>query len=252
MLVPALAQTPLQESSQERTAKLESLSKALRWNDEASRLRYHSVSHDLTRQVTAEIDGFIVDNFKPAVKPGEVNAALKKLLADFASPGAGANTVFSVDLPSGHFLLAVIDLLRVAGAQYDDAISLRAYKEEGEHLAPLADAGGDLDRRMLTSVLLLSRSPLSNESRLLVTVRWSSIGSPYSLQSRLYAFDGNRFRSLWKSPEFRTSDLSTVVRETPSGFTINSLSEATGNVIDDQFIQTAEGAERIAHIVNGQ
>ena len=236
----------LADPGEKTSSKIYDLSKKLRWADPDAHERYDATKDNSTNQLLGVIDDFVSDRFHSAEHPEEVKSALDSALHDF-NPGYLGNVAFSAELPRGRFLVVGLDLMRLAGAVMDDAISFRAYGLSNGGLTLISNTGGDMDGRVLRSVVVLPNASGSSECRFLALFGWPSIGSPFSLRARLYAFDGLQFHTLWTSQEFKTYDVASALRTTSSGFTLRRFDTERSPdwpLMQDEYIQTLDGVER--------
>jgi hypothetical protein len=147
----------------------------------------------------------------------------------------GANNIaFSVNLPSGRFLIIGVEVRRGGDAINEDAISFRAYKEEADRFALIAD-DGNLHRSDPSNPYLMSLHakqlpfpPVTGEFWF-VTSAVVPPQSPYSVVMRLYAFDGETFRTVWAPDDILATSEDKAIDVTATGFIVNRLFDSSGH-----------------------
>ena len=95
-----------------RDGRVASLSKQLRWRDEAGMRQYLLTRDDLTQRLLAEIDGFVTGSFRPgAVAADRVSAGLDTLLG-YARGGMFHNVAFLTRPGDVQYLIVGVELWR--------------------------------------------------------------------------------------------------------------------------------------------
>jgi len=201
-----------------RVSAVAAVSKRLQWNDESSRHEYLQMRDATTNELLREVDGFISESFNArSVVADRVKLSLDGLLGH--KDGDWRTSIaITTDLPSGRFLVIGIQVPRGGPAIAEDAVSIRAYKAEGDKFVFVADTGRDLDNHFLNAKALSSPNP--NEVWL---IAWGDQPprTPYSVALRVYAFDGKGFRTVWEPADITTGNVESAVQLAPNGFTID-------------------------------
>ncbi len=250
------AQSPATSGSG-RAARVAELAKKLRWHDQVERQRYLASRDSITDQIFQEIDGFIAETFAPnTVRASNVKPALEALLP--GTVGDSRNDVaFVVNLLAGRFLIAGVELSRGGNAIAEDAISIRAYKDVGAKLALVAQnrdlRSSDRDNPFLTNLharSVVPAPPIPGEFWLLV---WAQVPpqAPPSFAMRLYAFNGEKIRTVWAPADVVAENGKSVVEIASGGFTIHRLVDKSGvaphsptTVVHERYALTVEGPLR--------
>ena len=249
-LPTANAQAPQQTTPASHADAVARLSKQLRWHSEAESKQYDAVRDQVTQQVLGEIDGFISDNFHPGTATADqVKAGLDGLLG-YKLGGVIYNVAFLANLPSGKFLIAGIELWRGGRAIADDAVSIRAYKETGNKFV-LAASTDPLSGVVSLCVKVLPDPPVPGELWLMALADRPALAPP-TVVMRLYAFDGEKFRTVWSPEDIVTEGAESAVQLTSGGFTVNKLFDPTGGaphspsvVIHEQYTLAADGPHMV-------
>ncbi len=228
------------------------LSEQLRWHNPDEMARYDATKDAVTRKLFSEIDGYISDNFQPGSATAEqVKAGVDALLG--RKKGDDLHDIaFLADLPGGHFMIIGIELWRGGPAISDDAMSFRAYKESESKFVPVVtidfptgangQALSDLNAEALKS------PPVDGEFWF---IAWADVPplSPYKIVTRLYAFDGKNFRTLWSPAIFISSGIDDAVQVTPDGrgFVVNEMLNWQSEIIVHQrYYLTLDGPQQIS------
>lgn len=205
----------------------------LRWNDQTGKSRYAAEGAKTTEELLARVDEFISARFLPRTARAEdVSAELDALL----NPAKDYyTTCFALvaDLPSGHFLIAGIEIPRGGPAVAEDAVSIRAYKNINGRFALVSSTS---DLRSSSQVnpylsdlhgLALPPPPVSGEFWF---VAWARIPpqSPPTVALRLYGFDGVKFRTIWAPRDFLTNNVRTAVDLLAGGFIVKRAVDPSG------------------------
>jgi hypothetical protein len=216
----------------DRVAAARGLSSQLRWKDASSHKQYLARRDDVTRRLLKEVDGFIADSFQPGTAtPDHVKAGLKLLLGHLDhSESYMSNAAIPVTLPKGRFLIAGVELLRGGTAIAEDAISFRAYRATGSKFVFVSSTedlhSSDPDNPFLMGLYAkpLSVSPIAGEFWFLGLARVPP-QSPPTVAMRLYAFDGERFRTVWAPKDILAEGTRQAIELTSDGFIVSSLSD---------------------------
>jgi hypothetical protein len=249
----AIAQVQVTNGRTNHVEKVKTLSEQLRWHDEAGQEKYAATKDEVTRQVLNEIDAFVSDSFQPSSATAELVRAGLDALLGHKSGDVIHDLAFSVDLPRGHFLIAGIELSRGGDAIADDAISFRAYKAVGNRLVFAANTDNFSDSSLVDlHAEALSDLPAVGEFWFMAMAEVPP-QSPPTVAMRLYAFDGEKFRTIWKPRNIIAADVDKAIEVTTGGFVVDSLFDPTGGaahspsvVIHEQYVLTAGEPEKVA------
>jgi hypothetical protein len=230
----------------------------LQWNDDKTHAGYDMTKDATTGRLLKEIDAFIIDSFQPAtVTEGQVSAALARLLNPTAAV-AGTTPVFLVTLSNGgRFLIVDLDLPRGGRAIREDAVSFRAYRDDGTHFTFVAEAhdlhSSDANSPFLNhlSAMFVSQPPVSGEAWFFAVAEVPPHAPPL-VAIRLYAFDGRTFRTVWASNDVMAEGSNSVIELNGTGFVLNTLIDPTGQaagsptvVRHEQYSLTATGPAKV-------
>ncbi len=252
-VAPAQGQT----AAAERASRIASLSNQLRWHDEVGRQRYAAARDGLTRQILNEIDGFISDSFRPDnATADQVKSGLDTVLGKKQGDRRN-NFAFLLDLPSGQFLIAGVELWRGGEAIAENAISIRAYRVAESKFVPVADASDlsssypdnpyleDLHASVLTT-------PSAAEGFWFIVLADVPPQSPPSVAVRIYAFDGEGFRAIWVPKNILAETVESAVQITDDGFILQRLVDKSGvaahspeTVVHERYLVSAEGVQKL-------
>ena len=251
----AFAQAQTTAAPADRANNVRQLSNELRWHDAEGHKQYLRIKEDRTKRLLSEVDGFISETVSPsATTAGQVKAGLDALLGHTMGEGRDS-AAFSVNLPNGHFLIIGVELWRGGGAMSEDAMSFRAYRETENKFVLVADT----DYRHTGDVSEESWEPLVNLSvKALPTAPVASqfwfIASavvpprmPPTVTMRLFAFDGERFRTVWTRQDFIAPDDRSAMQFTQDGgFTLSRMPDPHGDkVVIEQYVVTADGPQKV-------
>jgi hypothetical protein len=247
------------QPAQSRHARVAELRQRLQWHGEADRNRYLAERDALTAKAFSEVDSFLVERFQSAdLTSIGVKDELDTLLG--ADPGTriSSNVAFLASLPSGRFLIVGIEIWRGGGAINEDAISFRAYRVQGRRLTFVASSqelrSSDPDNPYLIDLRAkaIERPPVQSEFWFIGFAKVPP-QSPPTIAVRLFAFDGQRFRTVWTPMDLLVPSLDAAVVMTSSGFQVDQLFDPTGKaghspteVIHLQFAVTLDGPQKVA------
>jgi hypothetical protein len=232
--------------------------KQLQWGDAHSQSEYLATRDDVTQRLFKEIDDFVTESFQPrASTPDQIKAGLDVLLGYKNSDFRGnSNNVFLMDLPRGHFLIAGAELPRGGSAIAEDAISLRAYKDAGARFIRVSstedlhssDPGNPFLVGLYTKAL--TWSPIAGEFWFMALADVPPQAPP-TVAARLYAFDGERFRTVWMPKDILSEGTDKAIELTNNGFIVRSLFDPTGQaahsptvVIHEQYAVGPDGPSK--------
>lgn len=246
----AVAQTPGDQTS--RVGRIGSLSRQLRWHDEASARSYRATRDDVTRRLMSEIDGFISDNFNASsATPQQVGNGLDSVMG-YGRGDWRHNVAFSMRFSGSNFLVVGIEVGRGGDAVDEDAISFHAYKENNRRF-DLVAATDNLSNSPLVDLraVTIASPPVSGEFWFLAMAVVPP-QSPPTIALRLYAFDGQRFRMVWSPGNILAEGVEKAVEMSPNGFVVNRLFDPTGlaahaptGIAHEQYILTADGPQMV-------
>ena len=241
-------QTP--KSVSDRAAAVAKISKQLQWHDESSREQYNKTKERATKDVLGEIDGFVAASFSPrTAAAGRVKVGLDELLGH-KDGDWGTNVAFTPALRAGRFLVIATEIPRGGPAIAEDAVSIRAYKDEDNRFTLVDETGHDLDDHFLNTEAL-PKAPIEGEFWF---IAWGDQPprSPYSVAMRIYAFDGSKFRTIWTPADIIVQNVASAVQLTADGFAVDRLDfdrYSTGQSpyrMRDEYVLTVDGPKRIS------
>jgi hypothetical protein len=247
-----------------RATTVAELLKDLRWHDNPSHDRYLDIRAERMQSLLSEIDGFVTETFSPGSATAvAVQDGLDALLGHKRGNLDNSVAFLSV-LPVGRFLVVGVEIRRGGGALSEDAFSFRAYKDTGTAFAFIAETRfgtdvefGQTQRRLkdwepvaFLNAKAVPAPPISNQFWF-VTWAVASHFAPPVVAVRLYAFDGERFRTIWTPKDF-VSESSTAVTLTADGLTVRKLIDSTGGtpgsptvVVRERYALTADGPQKV-------
>jgi len=245
--VGAAAQQP---DRTDHAALIKMLSDELRPHEGAGLDHYAAIKEGVSRDLLDELDAFVCVGF-----PGESTAAGVKAKLDAAldrkEGDLEQNVVFWADLPLGRFLVIGVEL-QGAGTNategYGNRVLFRAYKQSGgkfvyvasvENLASSALAGLNAE--------ILKGAPVEGEFWF---IAWADVPplAPFKIATRIYAFDGKSFRTVWEPENFIASSIRDAVQATPDGrgFVVNEMPNFQSQTINhEQYYLTADGPQKV-------
>ena len=252
-LPTASAQAPQQTTPASHADAVAKLSKQLRWHGEAEIEKYEQTKDETTKALLGKIDGFISDSFAPSTATADqVKAGLDSLLG-YKTGDVMRDVSFSVSLTRGRFLIAGIELWRGGGNFAEDAVSFRAYQRSGDKFALVAHTedlhSSDAENPYLYCFYseALPNPPAVGEFWFMASAGVNDQAPPM-VAIRLFAFDGEKFRTVWVSKNVMAAGPDSAVQLTSSGFTVNKLFDPTGGaphsptvVIHEQYTLAADG-----------
>lgn len=248
-----VAQEPGEQGN--HVVRTRALLEKLHWHDDLSQSRYLATKDDVTQSLLKEVDGYITESFQPkASTVDRIRAGLSAALgSNTGNDVSRSKAVTRVDLPPGRFLIVGIELWRGGPAIEENAVSFRAYRDTGDRFAFVSNLddlhSSDSRNDSLGHLCFqpLSPSPNPDEFWFFALAR-ASAQSPPTVAIRLYAFDGDRFRTVWSREDILSEGPDKVVEVTDSGFTITRLFDPTGRaahspsvVIHEQYTVSRDG-----------
>jgi hypothetical protein len=253
-----IAQTAQQITPANHADAVAKLSAQLRWHDEAGRSEYERTKEETTNNLLSEIDNFVSVSFSPAATTADqVKVGLDAFLGHKPG-GVVQNVAFLANLPNGKFLIVGVEIWRGGLAIAEDAVSFRAYKQSGDkfvfttHTEDLHSS--DAENPYLTSLCAkVLASPLSMVGEFWF-IAWAEVPpkTPPTVNIRLYAFDGERFRTVWAPKDVVSESSDSAVQLTSNGFTVSTLVDPTGMaagsptvVIHEQYDLETDGPHKL-------
>jgi hypothetical protein len=146
----------------------------------------------------------------------------------YKSKYAFNNLSFLVNLPRGRFLIVGVELWRGGERIAEDAISFRAYKQSGDSYVVVAHAedlrSSDEENPFLVG---LCAKPLPSAPAVgkfwFMAMADVPQRAPYAVALRLFAFDGEEFRTVWALEDIMAQYVHSAVQLTTGGFVVNKL-----------------------------
>jgi hypothetical protein len=252
--VPGSAQSPVPGK---RVESIRDLSNQLRWHGEDGHNEYERTKAAVTERLLEQVDGFVVDNFLPGRATADsVREGVDDLLG--RKKGDGIHDVaFSANLPAGNFLILGVELWRGGGALLEDAISFRAYSQNGGRLVPVAhtDVWDGVDVWAGVNNLHakpLPTAPVPGEFWFLALGQVHPSLTPPEIAIKLWAFDGRSFRAVWTPENITAEGPAEAVELTAAGFIVVSLVDPTGGaarspnlVVHREFLLSPDGPQKV-------
>jgi hypothetical protein len=127
----------------------------------------------------------------------------------------------------------------------DSEVTLRAYKSDGHHFSLTAQTGSKTDTELVGDSLLLRKlpSPVAGETWLLAWGERAGSNGPGNYTICLYAYDGNKFRTVWKQNVWGLK-----LSLTQDGFTVMhevTIGQFERRIKGDEYSLTPEGPKLI-------
>jgi len=234
----------------DHAAHIKTLSEQLRVHAGQGLEHFESIKEDVSRELYAELDAYVTENFTPSSSSSQLQAGLDTVLGRKEGDDRH-NIVFSVDLQAGHFLIVGIELLG-AGTNssngYGDSVRFRAYGVSGQSLVYVA-CTGDLSDSALADL----NAKIVPEGSVLGQfwfAAWADVPplAPYDVVVRLYSFDGTNFHTIWAPENIIADNVPNAVDVTNAGSVIvNRMPDWKSQIIEhDQYSVTAQGVLKTA------
>jgi hypothetical protein len=242
------AQDQPREVQPDHAAMVRTLSDQLRWHDEAGSKQYDTVKDDLTRRLLDEVDAYIADSFDASsATAAQVKAGLDALLG-IKEGGLTNQFAFTANLPSGHFLIVGVELLRGGQAISEDAISFRAYEQAGKSYRLVSSTANLSDSSLVAlHALALPSPPIAGQFWIMA---WADVPprSPFTIAMRLYAFDGKEFRTVWAPGEIISESINNAVSLDRNGeLVISEMPDwHSSTVVEKRYALTADGPKKVS------
>lgn len=237
------------EARRAAAAQISALSGQLRFHDAAGEKRYRQVRDSITAQIDTSIDEYVAQKIDPSrTDSNAIGADLGELLGaqTYAPEYSGPPYAHIAELANGRSLVVGYMLVRGGEAVNDSAVSIRGYRAHEGSLTLEDVTGRDLYGYGLFTHELVS--PIPGELWLLA---WGPLSGYNENRTRLrvYAFDGNKFRTVWSPPDA----LNVTVNFTSSGFSVNHLDEYRYRTVlqppyyvRDDYISVPDGVRQIS------
>jgi len=252
----AAAQQPDTTPSADRFARVAQLLDRLRQPtstfDPPSIARYMRIRDGVTEEILAEVDAFVTERFIPGqTDEAHVRADMDALLHHLPEISLEATSAFLVTLTTGRYLVVGIDIPRI-GDGPDDAMWLRAYRDDGGQFVRVAAAEFAQDRRRgpgndgsLMSLQLTGLEPLSAARFWFVATASRRQGALATVVLRIGRFDGERFTAVAAAPDIFPSVSPTVRSLSDGGFTIQRRASRYGKGIIERYAMTEQGPIKV-------
>ena len=207
-------QSDATEREQDISARVGALVDRLNYRDDdpADRNRYYDQLETVTRELRERVDDYLAGVIKPSDESPQITARLNRLLRRQPNPNYGdAPFATKADLRAGKSLLLAYTIVR---PPHHDVATIRGYVETADGYRLAAVTGDDFDGYHMFKREL--RSPLLGEAWLMAWGQ-SLTGNGKIVRFRLYAFDGESFRTLWSPDDMFNAE----IRFTDAGFSID-------------------------------
>jgi hypothetical protein len=214
MFVSAQPQSEAAQREQQLSARVGSLIDRLNYRDEdrADKDRYYDELDDVTRQINQGVDEYVRGVLTATDSTEQIEARLVKLLRRQPNPLYGDGVLArKADLRGGKSLLLAYTVVR---PPHHDRATIRGYMETADGYQLRAQAGDDFDGFNMFKREL--RSPLLGEIWLMAWGQ-SHTGNGKIVRFRMYAFDGDTFRTIWSPDDMFDAE----VRFTDTGFAVD-------------------------------
>ena len=219
-----------QSALTETKSKIESLKSQLRWSDEKSQKAYVANREQVTNQVWTLIDSFVSQSYNSgSISPEQLKALLNSLLGH--KSGDLENTVvLPVDIPAGKFVIAGLEVTRGGRAIAEDAVSFRAYGNVDGQWALISHVELEPEDDVLTDLNALALPQGFPGTFGFIAWAMEPPLAPYKVITRIYAFDGSKFTTVWAPKSFITGNVPSFVALTSTGFDLHT--RASNRVTD--------------------
>jgi hypothetical protein len=235
--IAALAQGPrnVDQLQREAAARVNALSDRLRYraDDPADQRRYYSEVEDLTARLQREVDRYIQGAVSAGDDSERVQARLRSLLAAHKPYPESGDLAFARtgNLRSGPALLVAYTIVR---PPHLDSATIRGYRTAPDGLELVATEGSDFDGYGMFKKQL--PSPVPGEIWLFAWGRAHTFNGT-RIRFRLYAFDGEHFRTLWSPDDM----FNATVSFGDSGFAIDHYVPKAPFDLHDEYVLSPDG-----------
>ena len=231
-------QQPAEDAQREKdlSARVGALVERLNYRDDdpTDKDRYYDQLDNVTRELQERVDDYIRGVITTKDDSSRIEAKLNDLLRRHPDPSYGDGPLArKAELRAGKYLLLAYTVVR---PPHHDVATIRGYVETPDGYKRTATTGEDFDGFNMFKKEL--RSPLLGEIWLMA---WgeSHTGNGKIVRFRLYAFDGEVFRTLWSPEEMFNAEL----RFTDSGFTIDHYHRPRS--VHDEYLLTTSGPLKV-------
>ena len=235
--VVALVQPPqnVEQYQREATARVTALSERLHYRDDdpADQRRFYSELKDLTDRLRRVVDSYIHAAVSTTEDSERVQTRLRTLLTAHRPQPDFGDLAFARagNLRGGQALLVAYTIVR---PPHHDSATIRGYRAASDGFELVATAGGEFDGYGMFEKQLQAQVP--GEIWLFAWGRAHTFNGT-KIRFRLYAFDGEHFRTLW-SPE---DMFNATVSFRDSGFAIDHHVSTAPFDLHDEYLLTPDG-----------
>jgi hypothetical protein len=242
MLAQTTAETP--SSPRDRIARwLDQLRQPTSTFDPPSITRYLRIRDDVTGKILTEIDAFVAEHVVPEkTNEAQIKGDLNSLLHHLPNLSPEPTAAFLVNLWSGRYLVVGLDIPRI-GDGPDDAMWLRAYRDEGNRFVRVAAVEFSQDRQpgpgndgALVSLTVTGLEQISAARFWFVATARRLQGDQNRMAVRVGQFDGERFTTVATALDIFPSRPPAVRPMPDGGFTIHRRAERDGKPIVERYI----------------
>lgn len=234
-VAPSQAASGSAQSEQDVAARIAVLTQRLqfRQGDPRDERRYYAELDALTQSLRQEIDRYINITVKPDANSAEVQASLRRLLADHSPHPDYGDLPFTrmADLREGRALLAAYTIVR---PPHHDIASIRGYRAGAQGLQLVATEGGDFEGYGMHKKEI--SSPLAGELWLFAWGQAHTFNGT-KVRFRIYSFDGEQFRTVWSPDDM----FNARVTFRDNGFSIDHHVRQAPYDLHDEYVITADG-----------
>jgi hypothetical protein len=175
----------------------------LRWSDENSQNEYKVNRMQVSNNIWTLIDSFIAQTYSDSINPEQLKAALNSMLGHKA--GSLENTVvLPVDIPGGKFVIAGLEVAGGGPAIAEDAMSFRAYGKVDNRWTLVSHVELEPEYDFLADLHALALPQGFPGTFGLIAWAMEPPLAPFKVITRVYAFDGKKFATVWAPRSFIT------------------------------------------------
>ena len=236
MIGSAQQTQPAEQYDRDVAVRIRALSERLRFTgDEPDLARRYAELNEVTDRLRGEVDGYIQAAVNATEGSQRIQARLRTLLAEHTPNPEYGDLPFArvADLRAARSLIVAYTIVR--GPHHDSA-TIRGYRSDLDRFELVATTGDDFDGYNMFKTELAS--PLRGEFWLLAWGQASTFNGK-KVRLRVYAFDGQSFRTVWEPEDMFNATL----RITKSGFAIDH--EVRPDEIHDEYLLTPDGPIKI-------
>ena len=210
-------------------SKIDQLKSRLRWSDENSQNKYRANRVQVTNEIWTLIDSFVAQTYSGNINPEQLRTTLDSMLGN-KSDDLDSTVVLPVDIPAGKFVIAGLEVTRGGHAISEDAISFRAYGKVASRWTLVSHVELEPEDDFLVDLNALALPQGFPGTFGLIAWAMEPPITPYKTIARVYAFDGERFTTVWAPQSFVTGNVSSFVTLTSTGFDLHT--RASNRVTD--------------------